>query len=492
MSHLELDPTALSAIVLLAISTVMRFWRKRYPRGYFVAQVAVFSALTWLLRADGIIPYSVTSQAAPLPQRVLVAGLEIAWWLVGAWLTRGFLRAFVLLGRKEREAILIQELLGAVVYMTAIVAIFTYVLDLPVKGLLATSGALAIIIGLALQSSLGDAFSGIVMNLERPYRVGDWISVDSTVQGHVIETNWRATHIRTSSNDMAIVPNSIIAKSKIVNFSEPGQLHNAGVAVRLNRRLSPDVGALLLRDVLLGSAKEGGIVDPSVTVADITAEAIEFQLGFSVPDITSVDSIKSEVLRRSYYALSVAGGGFAPAKPTDREYGATAERACLLEAIPLFSTLTTEERTDLLEGRTRRVYEAGAIVAKRGAVMQSLVIISRGVLVAWEGECEKALESTRLTPGFYFGEMGLLTGEALGGDITALAQTVTYEIGKAALAPILKGRPAFADELGETLELLQEARRSVLEGHQSIPARATNIAERLSDAMRHLFSLGRA
>lgn len=491
MSRLELDPTALSAIALLAVSTVTRIWRKRYPRGYFMVQVAAFSGLTWLLRADGIIPYSVTSQPDPLPQRVLVAGLEIAWWLVGAWLTRGFLRAFVVLGRKEREAILIQELLGAVVYLTAIVAIFTYVLDLPIKGLLATSGALAIIIGLALQSSLGDAFSGIVMNLERPYRVGDWISVDSTVQGHVIETNWRATHIRTSSNDMAIVPNSIIAKSKIVNFSEPGQLHSAGVAVRLNRRLSPDVGALLLRDVLLGSAKDGGIVNLSVTIADISAEAMEFQLGFAVSDITSVGSIKAEVLRRSYYALSVAGGGFAPAKPTDRDYGVTTERACLLEAIPLFSTLTTEERTDLLKG-ARRVYEAGAIVAKRGAVLQSLVIVRRGVLVAWEEECEKALESTRLTPGFYFGEMGLLTGEALGGDITALTQTVTYEIGKAALAPILKGRPAFADELGETLELRREARRSVLERHQSTPAGTSTIAGRLADTIRHLFSPTRA
>src|SRR5882762_2059773 len=147
--------------------------------------------------------------------RLFVSVLEIIWWLGAAWLTVGFLRAFVVLGRQPHESKLAQDLLAGLVYLAATFAIIAYVFDLPVKGLLATSGALAIMIGLALQSSLGDVFSGIVLNIERPYRVGDWIILDDTVQGRVIETNWRATHILTGNQDVAIIPNSVIAKSKL-------------------------------------------------------------------------------------------------------------------------------------------------------------------------------------------------------------------------------------------------------------------------------------
>jgi Cyclic nucleotide-binding domain len=64
---------------------------------------------------------------------------------------------------------------------------------------------------------------------------------------------------------------------------------------------------------------------------------------------------------------------------------------------------------------SRHAYEAAATIAKQGAVMQSLVIVSWGVVVVWERRGNGvALDSTRLTSGFYIGETGLLTGEALG------------------------------------------------------------------------------
>jgi CRP-like cAMP-binding protein len=99
------------------------------------------------------------------------------------------------------------------------------------------------------------------------------------------------------------------------------------------------------------------------------------------------------------------------------------------------------------------------------------------------------VESTRLTPGFYVGEMGLLTGEPLSGDISALTQTVAYEIGKDALIPILKARPAFADELGEALELRQQARQTALNHLPPVLLPPPTIAARLTETIRRLFSL---
>src|SRR5258706_5797264 len=95
-------------------------------------------------------------------------------------------------------------------YLAGVFSINAYVFDLPIQGLLATSGAIAIVLGLALQSTLSDVFSGIVLSFSRPYRPGDWVSIDGSTDGRVIEMNWRATHVLTGKSDLAIVTNSTI------------------------------------------------------------------------------------------------------------------------------------------------------------------------------------------------------------------------------------------------------------------------------------------
>ena len=188
------SPLFFAGVVIIAGLVGTRYWQPRSSLAYFGIQLAGFVTVTGLMLAGGVVPYR-SGVFSSERMRLFVSGLEVIWWLGAAWLTVGFLRAFVVLGRQPRETKLIQDLLAGLVYLAATVAIIAYVFDLPVKGLLATSGALAIIIGLALQSSLGDVFSGIVLNIERPYRVGDWIIVDDSLQGKVIETNWRATRI---------------------------------------------------------------------------------------------------------------------------------------------------------------------------------------------------------------------------------------------------------------------------------------------------------
>jgi small-conductance mechanosensitive channel len=79
----------------------------------------------------------------------------------------------------------------------AFVGIVDTVFQQPISAFLATSGVMAIVLGLALQNTLADVFSGLAINIERPYMAGDWISVTDRVSGQVIEVNWRATRIRT-------------------------------------------------------------------------------------------------------------------------------------------------------------------------------------------------------------------------------------------------------------------------------------------------------
>ena len=488
------NPLFLAGVVIVAGFVGTRYWQPGSSLAYFFIQLAGFVTVTGLLLAGGVVPYR-PGVVGSERMRLFVSGLEIIWWLGAAWLTVGFLRAFVVLGRQPRESKLVQDLLAGLVYVAATVAIIAYVFDLPVKGLLATSGALAIIIGLALQSSLGDVFSGIVLNIERPYRVGDWIILDDSLQGKVIETNWRATRILTANQDVAIIPNSVIAKSKLVNCSTPTKNHGTSIRVKLEPSLTPAAGRNLLKEVLLSSTHVLQSPEPTVTIKDVSAEMIDFELSYSVADVSIVDIAQNELFDRVYRAAAAAGADFSPrlsglAMNIAAEHkGESGVPQRLLSRISIFSTLTAEEKATIAATMQRKEYKSGEMIAKAGTVLNALCIVSYGALVGSVEEKGRRIELTRLAPGDYFGEVGLLTGEPLSGDLTALTRVVIYEIAKDTLAPLLKARPSMAEELSESLASRQLAQRTVLDKRDVAEPQQSGLAQRVASNIRRLFAI---
>ncbi|MEG1154888.1 MAG: mechanosensitive ion channel, partial [Acinetobacter sp.] len=154
-------------------------------------RLGMFLVFTWVLISSGVSPLQPAPWVDDLARNLLATVLGIGWWLFAAR-TMTVVLGVILVSRSSHTGRLLQDVLGAVIFLIAIVAAAAYVLQLPVKGLLATSGVMAIVIGLALQSTLSDVFSGIVLNTTRPYQIGDSISIDGT-EGKVIDIDWRAT-----------------------------------------------------------------------------------------------------------------------------------------------------------------------------------------------------------------------------------------------------------------------------------------------------------
>jgi small-conductance mechanosensitive channel len=94
--------------------------------------------------------------------------------------------------------------------------------DVEVSGLVTTLGIGSLAIALAAQAALSDTISGFVIMVDRPYRIGDRIEIqDLDTWGDVVDIGLRSTRIRTRDNRMVIIPNSVIGKSLIVNYSYP-------------------------------------------------------------------------------------------------------------------------------------------------------------------------------------------------------------------------------------------------------------------------------
>ena len=140
---------------------------------------------------------------------------------------------------RPRETRIVADLLAGAIYTSAILAVVNYVFQVPIGGLIATSGVIAIVLGLALQSTLSDVFSGIAMGLEHAYKPGDMLWVEGDVEGQVVQICWRSTHIATLHNSIAVIPNSIIAKARFENRSAPTPTRSVTLPVTIDALVDP-------------------------------------------------------------------------------------------------------------------------------------------------------------------------------------------------------------------------------------------------------------
>src|SRR6516162_7590445 len=443
--------------------TVTHLLFKRQPIGRAITRVVFLIVLTIALLYADIVPYQPLVLTGVPFRDAVHAILKIAWWLWAARFLVGVLRAFVVFQRSPREAKLIQDLLAGLIYLVAVFAIVSYVFDLPIQGLLATSGVVAIILGLALQSTLGDVFSGIVLSFSRPYRPGDWISVEGGTDGRVIEINWRATYILTARRDLAILPNSTIAKSKIVNVSSPSGIHGTTIPVQLDAKTPPSRGTEILEHAILNSRLIVATPSPTITVKTINANYTEFEIAFFVEELGSTVKAQNELFDFIYRHLAAADIDLAspqngPIADGDvRKSGTGIDR--LLELVAIFATFTPEERSVIAAKLKEKSYDEGEILVAPGAVLQSLFIVGNGVLSFTREEIEGDIELLRLGPGDHFGEIGMLTGAGAVAKLSALIPTTVYELAKADLTPILEARPQVAQELCRALARRQAVAR---------------------------------
>jgi small-conductance mechanosensitive channel len=159
-----------------------------------------------------------------------------AWLAIGAgfgaglaWMNTSLRVARVLVfqwlfARSEREGVPV--LLVDIFTVVASVVIFGVLLHavflIEVTSLLATSAVLSVVLGLALQDTLGQLLAGISLQLDRPFRLGDWVEVDSGVKrvgGQVLEVSWRATLLLAIGEELITIPNKTMAQGLVLNFS---------------------------------------------------------------------------------------------------------------------------------------------------------------------------------------------------------------------------------------------------------------------------------
>jgi small-conductance mechanosensitive channel/CRP-like cAMP-binding protein len=496
MKTAEQDPLVVAFGLMVLGGLTTHFLLKNRPFARAIIRVLFLILLTIVLVSADIVPYQPLRLTGTPFLDAVHGALKVAWWLWMAWFLVGFLRAFVIVEHRPREGKLLQDLLAGLIYLVAAFAIIAYVFDLPIQGLLATSGAVAIILGLALQSTLGDVFSGVVLSFSRPYRPGDWISLEGGTDGRVIEMNWRATHVLTGRRDLAIVPNSTIAKSKIVNVSSPSGIHGVTITVQLDAKTAPATGTEILQHAILNCRLIVATPAPAVTVKSINATYTEFEITFFVEELASATRAQNQLFDLIFRHLAVAGIELAAAgNQPDQAIEEQASRKSktglerLLDLVAIFASLTTEERKKIVAKLKPKSYDQDETLVESGAVLQSLFIVGAGVLSFTQEGSLGEIEILRIGPGDHFGEIGMLTAAPSTAKISALMPAMVYELAKDDLTPLLEARPEVAQELCRALARRQAAGQLVASTELADTVPANRLTNWFSARLHRLYDL---
>jgi CRP-like cAMP-binding protein len=324
--------------------------------------------------------------------------------------------------------------------------------------LLAGSGVVAIILGLAGQNLLGGIIAGVSLQINRPYKVGDWLHVGDRY-AEVMEINWRSTRLRTNDTIYLDIPNNEIVKQTIVNLHYPTEVHAMRVRVGLEYHVPPN----LAKDVLAHAAQtaNGVLPHPPVRVflVDFADFAIIYEIKFYMGNHARINEINDAVRTNMWYALKRHGltvpfpirtlqvrrQGI---RPMDEE---KAEAREILRAEPIFECLSDTQLDNLVKQAHLNHFGRGERVIEEGAEGDSMFVLLRGVASVMVAKNGAKIQVATLGAGDCFGEMSLLTGEKRSATVRADADCYVMEIGKPIMADVIREVPGCLEQLSDLL-----------------------------------------
>jgi small-conductance mechanosensitive channel len=474
--------------VVLLDFLAWRFFRPKNEATRLAIRTLLFVALSYVLWRYGLSPLHVAPWIGNPVRHFFAQGLELLWWLQAAQIGSFVLARVVLSPELHREH-LFQDILRAIVFMVAGLAAIAYVLELPIGGLLATSGALAIILGLALQSTLSDVFSGVVLNATQPFHLGDTVTIGD-IQGEVIERNWRATTLLNGQGNFVIVPNSAASKANIVNESRPAQMHGMTLTIRISPRVRPARVITALRDAIASTA--GVLETPKAVVSThlMHPKFVEYEILAYVASAGSRSATKNEIMDQAYRHLNAHGVELGSPPANDPAHS-RAER--LLRGIEMFDALSDAQFAELAKELKHEEFSAGEVVyhvtPECPDKHRALCIVATGVAALLTPHEGRDIELRRLSPGDAVGRAGILTGVSKGIKVRAISKVAIARLGKDAITPILQQHPEVAKAMLDSLIAFQAEEAEILNELPSPVVEEGGLFGRLLAGMRRLHGM---
>ncbi len=294
--------------VLLLLSHGRSRLGKKWPNALWLFRLVLMSLLLLSSEVAIVNWFGETDQYL---LNLLVITFDILWWLIAAYLINTAIQRFIMnpLERKTDREIpsLARKFVAFTVYFFAVAGIIAFVYDQKITSLLATSGLVAMIIGLAIQINISNIFSGIAINLETPFRINDWVKIGDYDEGKVMDITWRSTRIANRDGNILSIPNSMASESVILNYNYP----NDNSSMYFMVHIDPIHNYKRVQKILLDAVKSAeGVLDdppPSVSFSRFTDWSAEYAVAFYIAEYGKRLTYTRNVWKRIYTHLDLVG-----------------------------------------------------------------------------------------------------------------------------------------------------------------------------------------
>ncbi|MFL6231087.1 MAG: cyclic nucleotide-binding domain-containing protein [Pyrinomonadaceae bacterium] len=396
---------------------------------------------------------------------LIETGVWLAFWLsvmlLAVRLAGAFFFDLVFRARKRREAPrFLRDIFALVAYvvLSALILKVTFP-NLSLGALLSGSALLGIIVGLALQDTLGNLFAGVSLQADKPFEVGDVITVGA-FSGVVESVTWRAVKIRNFSNHVVLVSNSALAKEQI-EVAPRDNLNARNVFFNAVYTDSPAKVIHVVREAVRDAENVSPKLTPVVRIRNLGDFAVDYEVKYWLVDYAKQHDTDALVRQLIWYAFRRAGLSFA--YPTQTLYverpprdggrsSAPLDRVTeRLSAVDIFAPLTPEEIQRLAASCESRTYAQGEQIIRAGEAGDSMFVVNRGGVDVRISQQGKLRTVASLDEGDFFGEMALFTGEPRTASVCATEETEVLEIGHRAMKTLFETNPDLVESLSHTI-----------------------------------------
>ncbi|MGB9180321.1 MAG: mechanosensitive ion channel family protein [Pyrinomonadaceae bacterium] len=362
--------------------------------------------------------------------------------------------------RKGYEApALVRNLISIIAFIVCFVLIFkTLYPDVNLSALFTTSAIFGVIIGLALQDTLGNLFAGISVHADKPFQVGDVITVGQRT-GVVTGITWRAVKIKTFQNHLILVSNSSIAKEAI-EVCPRSNLNARLVFFNTLYTDSPAKTIHIAREAVREADNVSESITPIVRIRNLGESSIDYEVKYWLDDYARYNDTDALVRQRIWYAFRRAGIQFAfPTRTLHVERKAKVDamqqdgRGFLdrLSAVDIFAPLSQDELSRLASASANHVFAPGETVIRAGDEGSSMFVVHNGRVEVQISENGRPRTVAVFNEGDFFGEMALFTGEPRTANVVAVEETEVLEIGYQAMKHLFDTNPDLVESLSHTI-----------------------------------------
>ncbi len=465
MGVLLADIVVLPTLVILLIHIVQLFWKFPMFNNFKVNLELVQSGLLYLL----------------------------TFWLIARAIDVVIMQRYFH-GRTGYDA---PHLLRGLVYVITLfsgLALFLWQIDYPLTGFLVSTGVIAGVVGLAMQNTLGNLFSGIAFSLERPFKIGDWIQLQDGTVGQVVEMTWRATWFKTFNNTILTMPNLALASQAITNLDKPTAPYSVWYSIKISSEIDPNYVKTLLTTAVGRCRHVMPKPAPSVRLNNAIENPYIYAVWVHFRSYLAHFKGQEELFMQIHQALNQAG---IHVSADVQEINLSRKRALnpislkisdTVRSLSIFADLDNEEIEQIANVSEYMIVEADTELMHEKQQVSKVYIVLNGEL-----ESSVTLDNGRkvigeqFTAGDSFGWSAIVIEEVGFMTVKAISDSLVLAIGSECLKPILTKHESLIQQFTEIvtnrMQNLDQA-RSAANRDRKIPVTPAEIKKRIEKFLR--------